>query len=487
MSLSSAEIGAVLAEIRPRLVGGWIQKVFQPSDYGVVLEIRTPGRTLDLNISVHPEAARLHVQRTRVPNLPQPPAFCQLLRSRLHGARIEDIRQIEQDRIVDIRLRAKDTPFSLIAELTGRGANLLLIDADARVLATLRPARDRLHSTIGPRPHHEPHRSREQQSRFRMESPDGSEEEFLVSRAVEAHYRHRERDAIVASAREQRAVVLRRTAKKLTRRIEALQRDLERAGRYESYARYGELLKANLDRVRKGATQATVIDYFDESLPTLSLPLDPARSPQGNMDDYFQKYRKYLAAQRQIGPRVTATQAELAHVRKELASIEEGTWSPPGAVAHPGRAAADGLGQDRRAERKPARTGPFRRFRSRDDLPIYVGRTAQENEMLTHRFANSEDLWLHARGVPGSHVVVRLPKGTEVPPETLRDAATLALLYSDLKKSGKGEVIYTRKKWVRKAKGQAAGSVVVTQDKSIFVQLDRDRLERLKGNEERPG
>ncbi len=76
--------------------------------------------------------------------------------------------------------------------------------------------------------------------------------------------------------------------------------------------------------------------------------------------------------------------------------------------------------------------------------------------------------------------MVRLPKGTEVPPETLRDAATLALLYSDLKKSGKGDVIYTRKKWVKKAKGQAAGSVIVAQEKSAHVQLDRARLERLK-------
>ena len=82
--------------------------------------------------------------------------------------------------------------------------------------------------------------------------------------------------------------------------------------------------------------------------------------------------------------------------------------------------------------------------------------------------------------MPGSHVIVRLDKGTEPPPETIRDAATLALLYSDLKKSGKGDVIYTRRKWVKKAKGQAAGAVTVTQEKSIYVTLDRPRLDALK-------
>jgi predicted ribosome quality control (RQC) complex YloA/Tae2 family protein len=77
-------------------------------------------------------------------------------------------------------------------------------------------------------------------------------------------------------------------------------------------------------------------------------------------------------------------------------------------------------------------------------------------------------------------VVVRLAKGEDVPPETLRDAATLALLYSDLKNSGKGEVIYTKRKWVKKTKGQALGAVIVTQEKSILVTLDRARLEALK-------
>ena len=109
-----------------------------------------------------------------------------------------------------------------------------------------------------------------------------------------------------------------------------------------------------------------------------------------------------------------------------------------------------------------------------------MGRNARENEELTFKFAHSDDLWLHARGTPGSHVVVRLEKGADPPPETIRDAATLALLYSDLKKSGKGEVIYTRRKWVKKMKGQPAGTVAVTQDKSVFVALDKTRLEALK-------
>ena len=117
-------------------------------------------------------------------------------------------------------------------------------------------------------------------------------------------------------------------------------------------------------------------------------------------------------------------------------------------------------------------------------MAIYVGRNARENDELTFGLAKSDDLWLHARGTPGSHVVVRLGKGNDPPPETIRDAATLALLYSDLKKSGKGDVIYTRRKWVKKAKGQAQGAVTVSQEKSVFVALDKTRLARLKERSE---
>jgi predicted ribosome quality control (RQC) complex YloA/Tae2 family protein len=113
-------------------------------------------------------------------------------------------------------------------------------------------------------------------------------------------------------------------------------------------------------------------------------------------------------------------------------------------------------------------------------LTIYVGRNARENDELTFGLAKSDDLWLHVRGTPGSHVVVRLEKGSEPPPETIRDAATLALLYSDFKKSGKGDVIYTRRKWVKKAKGQAPGAVIVTQEKSLHVNLEKKRLDALR-------
>jgi predicted ribosome quality control (RQC) complex YloA/Tae2 family protein len=197
------------------------------------------------------------------------------------------------------------------------------------------------------------------------------------------------------------------------------------------------------------------------------------------MDDYFRKHRKHLTAGREIKPRIREGEKELEALQRELTAIEQGTWQPlekPGPLTRIRTPSRTKGGKDRQEQRH----GPFRRFTSSDGLEIYVGRNARENDELTFGLAKSDDLWLHARGAPGSHVVVRLEKGNEPPPETIRDAAMLALLYSDLKKSGKGEVTYTRRKWVKKAKGQAPGAVLVTQEKSLHVSLEKKRLDALK-------
>jgi len=300
---------------------------------------------------------------------------------------------------------------------------------------------------------------------------------FPLSAAIDAHYRKVEAVSVAETARNTQAVALKKSIKKLHRRIEAWHEDLANAERYKPYARYGELIKANLGIIRKGQTNVTLVDYFDEELPSLTIPLDQAKTPQGNMDDYFRKHRKHLAAERELLPRIETGQKELELLRAELIAIEQGTWqAPEKPLPIMRRRKLTRVGREPREQRQ----GPFRRFTSSDGLAIYVGRNARENDALTFGLAKSDDLWLHARGTPGSHVVVRLEKGNDPPPETIRDAAILALLYSDLKKSGKGEILYTRRKWVKKAKGQAPGAVTITQEKSLHVNLEKKRLEDLK-------
>ncbi|CAI4032937.1 Fibronectin/fibrinogen-binding protein [Nitrospira tepida] len=482
MSLSAAEIGAVLSEIRPALLGGWVQKIYQPTDTAITLEVRVPGKTVALHLSVFPGATRLHLLSAHLPNPERPPSFCQLLRAHLLGARVEELQQWQGDRIVEIRLQTKEGTRTLAAELTGRSANLFYVDATGHVRAALRPAPERTGKPwlagIG-QPGTDPPQTTRQ--RFTPSSASADDPDYPVSQAIEQHYAQEESEAQARRLEQERLQSLTRQLKRLTRRILGMEEDLDKARRYESYGRYGELLKAHLAQVQKGQDRVTVEDYFDPELTPITIPLDPAKTPTANMHDYFQKHRKFLAAETEIRPRLEAAEREQTQLREEIDRIRRGEWRPPAGKEPTTNRRRSQLGDRQgRPGHAPPRRGPFRRFTSVDGHPIYVGRNAQENEELTHRFAQGDDLWLHARGVPGSHVVVRLPKGLEPPLETLRDAATLAILYSDFKKSGKGDVIYTRKKWVKKAKGRAAGTVTVTQERTIFLQLDKTRLDRLK-------
>lgn len=478
MGLSTADIAAVVEEIAPALTGGWIQKIHQPTLHAVTLEVRVPGHTHSLLLSTGPETARLHFTRQPLPNPPAPPVFCQFLRAHIQGARIDAIRQVSGDRIVRMNLTAREGACVLVAELTGRHADLLLLDGREQALASLNEDRDRVGQSYQP-PLRQPHTPREMAESWPAPSDDRP---FPVSTLLEERYRQREADGATAHQRQSRLAELKKSIKKAARRIDALREDLDKANRYQDYARYGELLKANLGTMRKGHERVTVVDYFDPAQTELVIPLDPAKTPQGNMDDYFKKHRKFLSAGQEIRPRIETIEEELAALRKEQQAIQDGSWTPPEPATAPARDRRPRPSDQHSAPstQHSKRSGPFRRFISADGLPIYVGRNAKENEELTLKFAQSEDLWLHAQGVPGSHVVVRLEKGANPPPDTLKDAATLALLYSDFKKSGKGDVIYTRRKYVRKAKGRPPGTVTVTQEKAIYIQLDRTRLDRLK-------
>ena len=476
MGLSAADIAAVVKEIAPAIETGWIQKVFQPTPRAITLEIRTPGQTVPLFISADPETARLHLLTQRLPNPPSPPAFCQFLRAHIQGARIDRLEQVQGDRIVRLHLTAREGPCALIAELTGRKADLLLVNGEERVMSALESAREQIGKAYQPPPLKAFSESHVDST---LIEPQDTSQPFPVSHAIEQQYQAREDELATSRWRHARLADLKKRIKKAARRVEMLRGDLDKAARYKDYARYGELLKTNLHAIKKGDEQLTVVDYFDPAMPELVIPLDPSKSPQGNMDDYFKKHRKHVAAEREIRPRLARAEEDLNALQTERTNLERGLSEPVGLPSSV-RAAPTAGPPPYSKMKRDARSGPFRRFVSHDGLPIYVGRNARENEALTFGEARPDDLWLHAHGTPGSHVVLRLDKGVDPSHETLRDAATLALLYSDLKKSGKGEVIYTRRKYVRKVKSKSPGTVTVTQEKTIFVTLDRTRLERLK-------
>jgi predicted ribosome quality control (RQC) complex YloA/Tae2 family protein len=296
---------------------------------------------------------------------------------------------------------------------------------------------------------------------------------------MEAYYAKKEKEDNQHTLHDQQLAHARKALKVAKGKFRALQEDLQKAERYREHARYGELMKSALHDLRKGQETATLTDYFDPALPTLTLSLDPAKDPVRNMEDYFRKHHKYLGAQEHLVPRIETQQQKVATLEEQLIQIEQGTIDP---VFSPKmQKNIQPPPTPRPTKVRPAPAQGYRTYTSADGISILVGKTAKDNDHLTFKVGNPDDLWLHARGTPGSHVIVRLEKGQTVPHETLKDAATLTLWFSDLRKSGKGEVIYTLRKFVKKAKGQKPGTVHVTRDKSMWIELKEERLERLKG------
>ncbi|HEX2055209.1 MAG TPA: NFACT family protein, partial [Nitrospiraceae bacterium] len=366
MAITSSEIGAVLGELTPAVTGGWVQKIGEPAADVVLFDIRVPGRTIRLLISIDPDHARLHVATKSHPNPPVPPPFCRFLRARLVGARIDRISQINGDRIVRFDFTTDRGTWSLIAELLGRQTDLLITNGTEEVVATYRGAADRIGLPYRPP---SPSRIRAIAAPAAAAVPVVGATAFPVSAELEERYGRLEEAFRIERLTNERKQLIRKAIKKQRRLITALEQDLAKASQYERYARYGELLKSALGRLHKGQTEVTLPDYFDEHMPELAIPLDPAKTPQGNMDDYFAKHKKFLTARKEIVPRIESIGRQVRQLEQELQEIDRGTWQP--ARAAPASKFSD-VSTRRASEPRPARRGPFRRFTSADGLPIYV-------------------------------------------------------------------------------------------------------------------
>ncbi|MDT7041348.1 NFACT family protein [Candidatus Nitronereus thalassa] len=470
MAISLEHLSQVLSELKPALIKGKIQKISQPLPESISFEIRRPGQTVTLYISTHPQTARIHALTQRLPNPTTPPQFCQYLRSHILGAQIEHVVQVPDDRVVWFELSVKHVTQYLVIALTGRSANLFLVNHKHEVVRSLKPdsqSAQRIQNYFN---------TGQKQNR---EDPDtdspseASSRSFPISAMLEQTFHDLEQNQAQRQLQEQQLAALRKAMKKAQRRVNSLTQDLEKAQRYCEYGRYGELLKGQLGQIKRGQSHVTLIDYYDEHLPELTLPLDPTKDPTWNLNDYFRKYRKFTGAQRKVLPRLEQAQAELAKLTEDFQAAERGEMKPP-EFPKPKPPTSP------RASKTQKTALPYRRYISEDGFSILVGKSAKDNDAVTFKVSKQDDMWLHARGTPGSHVIIELEKKKQVPPETLKDAATLALFYSDLRKSGKGEVIYTLRNNVRKPKGAKPGSVTVTQEKTTWVYVDEARLKRLK-------
>ncbi len=222
---------------------------------------------------------------------------------------------------------------------------------------------------------------------------------------------------------------------------------------------------------------------------TLELPLDPAKGAREQLDAIFKRAKRLKEGARVGAKRMAETEATIATLRPLEAAARGATdLATLESVAASARTAAPrdirGVTPAQIGKRqRPAPTPPHRTFTGSDGRLILVGRGASQNDELTLHVAKPHDLWLHAKGEAGAHVVVPLPKGSTCPGELLVDAAHLAAHFSKARDEAIVEITYVPKRFVRKPRGSAAGLVVVDREKVLTLRRDPDRIEKLLASE----
>jgi len=234
----------------------------------------------------------------------------------------------------------------------------------------------------------------------------------------------------------------------------------------------GDLILARYAELRPGATCAVLIGFDGEPV---EVTLDPSLAPHENASALYDRAgRSERAAERLPG---LVREAEAA--RDRLIGLIEGARS--GAVTAerirselPGRSQAPRRGEE-------SAVLPYRRYRSSGGLEIRVGRGSKHNDDLTFRHSAPGDVWLHARHAAGAHVILRWTGPGNPPARDLEEAATLAALHSKARTSGTVPVDWTLRRYVRKPRGAAPGSVVPDRVRTVFVRPDEALVERLAG------
>jgi predicted ribosome quality control (RQC) complex YloA/Tae2 family protein len=236
------------------------------------------------------------------------------------------------------------------------------------------------------------------------------------------------------------------------------------------YETLGHLLTGAIGRVESVACQVTVPNIFDPAVPPVTIKVKPEFNLQENAAWYFTQASKSRKKLRGLQTRHKILRLELDALRQRLAELEAAE-SPDEIQQQLDTRSPAGVKKSSSGVRNEEKKSPFRTIPLTNTITLYVGRSAENNELLTFGHARPDDIWLHARGASGSHCVLK-GAGMHNMSE-IRRAAEIAAWYSAAKTSGLVPVIYTQKKYVRKAKG-TAGSVIVEREKVVMVRPLKD-------------
>ncbi|MCW6663130.1 NFACT family protein [Aerococcaceae bacterium NML190073] len=564
MTFDGFFVHSIVRELRAQLLNGRIMKIYQPFEQELQIVVRSNRQNQRLAASIHPVYYHINLTEERPSNPTHAPMFCMLLRKHLENALILDIRQVDNDRIIEFELSGRDElgdlqNYLLIFELMGRHSNILLVNQAKETIIDcikhIAPSQNS-YRTLQPGAQYVRPPLNEQQTNilalsnterehwclehaevlangqgarivqgmstllaqevaywmthcgmttieamqhlidqlssptplliagdklnfyaFNLQHLEGVRTEYAHLSALVSQFFaqkvHVDRIKQVSGDLVQKLQqILERNANKLRK----LHQDRSVAQNAETYRIKGELLNAYSYQVSKGANQVVLENYYDDNKKIL-VELDPRKSAVENGQIYFKKYTKYRDALHFIDEQEALTQAENDYLEGILVQLHQADIEDVELIKQ--ELAEQGYGGQRKGtiKKRAKQTTQPRRFRSSDGVMIYVGRNNQQNDELSLKKATKHHWWLHAKNIPGAHVIVESDNPSD---QTMTEAAMIAAYYSKFQQSANVPVDAVQAKYLRKPNGAKPGYVIYEGQRTLFVTPEEKKIKHLE-------
>ncbi|HGP9413898.1 TPA: Rqc2 family fibronectin-binding protein PavA [Streptococcus pneumoniae] len=549
MSFDGFFLHHIVEELRSELVNGRIQKINQPFEQELVLQIRSNRQSHRLLLSAHPVFGRIQLTQTTFENPAQPSTFIMVLRKYLQGALIESIEQVENDRIVEMTVSNKNEigdhiQATLIIEIMGKHSNILLVDKSShKILEVIKhvgfsqnsyrtllpgstyiapPSTEFLNPfTIKDEKLFEILQTQELtaknlQSLFQGLGRDTANEleRILVSEKLSAfrnffnqetkpcltetsfspvpfanqvgepfanlsdlldtYYKDKaERDRVKQQASE----LIRRVENELQKnrhKLKKQEKELLATDNAEEFRQKGELLTTFLHQVPNDQDQVILDNYYTNQ--PIMIGLDKALTPNQNAQRYFKRYQKLKEAVKYLTDLIEETKATILYLESVETVLNQAGLEEIAEIRE--ELIQTGFIRRRQREKIQKRKKLEQYLASDGKTIIYVGRNNLQNEELTFKMARKEELWFHAKDIPGSHVVI---SGNLDPSDAVKtDAAELAAYFSQGRLSNLVQVDMIEVKKLNKPTGGKPGFVTYTGQKTLRVTPDSKKIASMK-------
>lgn len=379
---------------------------------------------------------------------------------KLYGHELTQFHLLGGDRILELSFKGKYEKLTLVVQFFEKSPNLLLLDAQKRVVVALKGDEGERYVP--------PH------SNFKHEI----KEVQISSGDVEERFAKLDAEHKLSARKEGLKRFLEKKRNSAAKRVRVFEADLQKSEVWPNKEHEMHLLQVNFDQLKGGMAEIRVKDWENGDQERV-LKLDPKLSPHVNLQRKSKEIKKLKGAVQHAMMHLESSRELLLSMESEIGVLENMT--NPDHIEEMGRKhkfAFDTPSEPKITKRE--KTHPYREYVSGSGARIFAGKGASDNDALSFRFARGNDTWLHVSGFPGSHVIIRT-KGDESPDhETLLDAMQVAVFYSKGKKRYENEVTVSKAKYVSKRKGCAPGQVFVANAKYHTVKTDPERFKRLK-------